>query len=163
MPRCKFWRLHSNNGFTLLELAIVVGIIGLVALIAVPNIRGRMHRYRVESAASKISAIVTLARAEAMAQSRAVNLEIDVAAKSIVKRIDKNDDGTFGGDEIESFSVPGSDIQLWASAKEGTFSPRGLFRTLTGWWLIRVESTEAYMQYLIVMPGGNIEKTDDLL
>ena len=46
----KITRTHSNNGFTLVELMISVAIIGVLAMVAVPNFIS--YRYKAKIAAS---------------------------------------------------------------------------------------------------------------
>ncbi len=67
---CIMRTIHSEKGFTLLEISIVVVIVGVMAVIATPMLLTRIHRSGVESAASQIAAHLTQIRQEAI-RSRA--------------------------------------------------------------------------------------------
>ncbi len=64
------WRNgEARVGFSLIELALVIGIIGVIAAITVPRFAGGMSRYRVDSAARKIKAELEYAGTKAKTSS----------------------------------------------------------------------------------------------
>ncbi len=72
--------VRSDSGVTLLELAIVVAIVGIVAMIAVPNISSFTNKYRLTRVANDYAMSVNLARSQAIAfnrQMRVVHLHPD--------------------------------------------------------------------------------------
>jgi len=64
--------VHKVNGFTIMELMIAVSIIGIIAMIAVPNMRAYMDKHRVISAAEAIYQQLIYARSEAISRSQNV-------------------------------------------------------------------------------------------
>ena len=58
------WR--RGGGFTLMELLVVIGVIGLVATLAVPSIAAFMSGGAESQAVNYLSAICTAARTEAL-------------------------------------------------------------------------------------------------
>lgn len=61
---------RSDSGVTLLELAIVVAIVGIVAMIAVPNLSRFTNKYRLTRVANDYAMSVNLARSQAIAFNR---------------------------------------------------------------------------------------------
>jgi prepilin-type N-terminal cleavage/methylation domain-containing protein len=61
---------HLHSGFTLLEVAIVVAVIGSMTLLALPEIGSWVARQRVRSTAHSLANILTVARTEAMRTER---------------------------------------------------------------------------------------------
>jgi type II secretion system protein H len=65
-----------TNGFTLIEMAIVITIVGLASAIAYPRVSAAVTRERVRSAAVAVVATHAKARAVAIQRGRPVVLEL---------------------------------------------------------------------------------------
>ena len=62
----------DSKGFTLLELMIIVGILGLTMAIAAPGLSTMISNNRISSSASDFAAALQLAKAEAVARVNSV-------------------------------------------------------------------------------------------
>ncbi|HSC62570.1 MAG TPA: GspH/FimT family pseudopilin [Caldimonas sp.] len=67
---------RRQRGLTLLELAIVVAIVAIVAAAAVPSFSALIEARRLDSAATRLAADVQLARSEAIARNRPLRLSL---------------------------------------------------------------------------------------
>ncbi len=75
------WR--RGGGFTLMELLVVIGVIGLVATLAVPSIAAFMSGGAESQAVNYLSAICTAARTEALRAHNHVAVHIQMEASYI--------------------------------------------------------------------------------
>jgi type IV fimbrial biogenesis protein FimT len=61
-------------GFTLIEIMIVTGIVGILGAIAIPSLQGMMRSTRISAAASDLTIDFALARSEAVKRNRPVSV-----------------------------------------------------------------------------------------
>ena len=61
--------MQQVRGFTLIELMVVVAVLGVLAAIAMPNMRDFIDRQRLITQAREIANVMQLARSEAIAHS----------------------------------------------------------------------------------------------
>jgi type II secretion system protein H len=66
---------NANRGFTLVEMMVLIGILGLVAVIAVPSFSGFMRANRIDTASDQLSSDLALARSIAVSQSQVIFFE----------------------------------------------------------------------------------------
>ncbi|MFZ0613402.1 MAG: GspH/FimT family pseudopilin [Desulfobacterales bacterium] len=69
--------MRNNSGFTLIELAVVIAIVGILAGIAVPNFVGWLPKYRLNSSADDIQSLVQNARLRAVKENAHVAVLFD--------------------------------------------------------------------------------------
>lgn len=63
-------RRGKAHGFTLVELMITIGIVGILATIAVPSFRDYVRNQRVKSASFELVAALSLTRSEAIKRNK---------------------------------------------------------------------------------------------
>ena len=73
----------SDRGFTLIELAIVLVIISVLAAIAAPNLLGLLNRYRVDRATETLVGAIKEAQRQAMRQSKLCRVNINPTNNTI--------------------------------------------------------------------------------
>ena len=90
----------KTGGFTLLELMAVVGILGVMAAVAVPNYLAWLPKHRLNGAARTLSSDLYLARMKAVSENREFTVKFDVdknnysiysvgqAGETLVKTVD---------------------------------------------------------------------------
>lgn len=114
-------RRPAARGFTLIELVMVIGVLGVLAAVAVPRYTASLARYRVEAAAGRIVGDLERARAMAGATSARVGVRFDTAgSRYIVSALDGvaslDPDGELNGAELVADHVtpdPTSPDQAW--------------------------------------------------
>ncbi|MDD5222769.1 MAG: prepilin-type N-terminal cleavage/methylation domain-containing protein [bacterium] len=85
-------RAKNQSGFSLIELIIVVAIIGIMATIAIPSVRGMMQRAKLKAAGREITMELLLARSQAISTGTSKTVIFNVGAGTWVVP----DKGTFG-------------------------------------------------------------------
>lgn len=68
-------------GFTVVETAIVILLVGIIVAIASPKINNALREYRLNTAVRQISDTIQRAKMQAMSDNQAVTLRVDTANK----------------------------------------------------------------------------------
>lgn len=71
ITRADFLKQH---GMTLIELIVVIGILGVLASLAIPSFKGFQERYRLEGYAMALVTDIHYVRSEAVAQNRGLRI-----------------------------------------------------------------------------------------
>jgi type IV fimbrial biogenesis protein FimT len=112
---------RPDNGYTVVELLVVLTIVGVLMSIAIPRVALLLDRIAVDSAASDVQASLSLARSLALAGGIPVAVEVD--SQSGVVRIRR------GGERLQSRNVGQlHQVRLVATRDSLTYDPRGLGR-----------------------------------
>ncbi|WP_199609377.1 GspH/FimT family pseudopilin [Flocculibacter collagenilyticus] len=125
----------KKNGFTLLEVLVVVGIVGILASIALPNLSSFLESNRVENKLQELNRLFAYARGEAISGETFVTVCPLVNrtctndwSKEIVAFIDDNNNQTREANEAElrvSGPLNSNDFLQFANAAL-TYESRGM-------------------------------------
>lgn len=115
----------SRTGFTTIEMVIVVILIGLIAAIGIPRLKGSMERQNLRSSKAAIATMVATARATAIQRGCAARLHLSadslwVTACGVNPPASLTQVGT--GKPIALLY----NVTLASSAATITYDPRGL-------------------------------------
>ncbi len=68
---------RRTNGFTLLELIVVLAIVGLTAALVAPPLAGGLRHWRLQGAVSEVRTLLTYARNQAVARRAPLQVVLD--------------------------------------------------------------------------------------
>ncbi len=72
-------RNRGESGFSLIELAVVLLLIGIIVLVGMPALQDWLERYRVRTAAQTLAADMQLQRMRAVSRNRRFTVAFDAA------------------------------------------------------------------------------------
>ena len=88
--------MERKRGLTIIELVVVMCILGVMVLIAIPNIGRWIPRYRLKSAARDVASNMQLARLGAIKDNREWAILFDTSGQLYRIISDKGPDGNWG-------------------------------------------------------------------
>jgi type IV fimbrial biogenesis protein FimT len=115
--------IPTNNGFTLVELMVVVAVIALVAAVPAPSVVGMIQRQRLQGVSNQLLWDLRSARNKAIASHRSVTVAVP-NNHSYTIWTDTNGDGMQDGGEVKTTDIAAQHISL-ASDKSPVFAPLG--------------------------------------
>lgn len=73
---------HSDKGFSLIELIIVILCVAILATLAFPSVQRNLQLFRMETGSGSVTFLLALARMEAIKRNRDVTVVIDQTQKT---------------------------------------------------------------------------------
>ena len=92
----------SEEGFTLTELMIVIAILGLIAVLAVPNIKGFLQTWKLNGETQELATTLRTARSAAVRRNAEVIFTFDMNTNSYFYFEDDDGDGSYDSGEYMS-------------------------------------------------------------
>ncbi len=97
----------KNNGFTLMELMIVIAIVAIMASIAIPNFIGWLPERRLDAGLQDVLQGLQKSRSRAIMLNRRVVVNFDAAAESFTAFVDED---ASGGQDAGELTLVDSDM-----------------------------------------------------
>jgi prepilin-type N-terminal cleavage/methylation domain-containing protein len=152
-----------KEGFTFLEMAIVVAIFSVMLMMAIPSITAKLPTYRLDAAQRQINSHMRLARMKALSEGVPVAVTFDGSSGNYDFWTDTNGNGSRESDEVQSFSLPPSrSISAYIWPTRGEFMPNGTFVSedeyFNGLWisLHSYSTSEDGYRSIIIWPSGQV-------
>ena len=97
--------MRKPGGFTLIEMLVTIALLGVLAVIAIPQFRTLLERNQVVSAANDLVAALLMARSEAINQEATVTVKSDDWASATWTIVDADDEIIVYHEPFENMSI----------------------------------------------------------
>jgi type IV fimbrial biogenesis protein FimT len=74
--------MRKDSGFTMTELMVTIGVVAILASLAIPNFIAWLPNYRLQSGAEEIQSTLQLARFTAIKENASATVSFDIANES---------------------------------------------------------------------------------
>ena len=163
--------MNKSSGFTLLELMITVGIIGIVMAIAIPSMRVFMQNDRLTTQINTLVGHLAYARNEAVLRSQQVNLCTSKDGETcsgaaawqdgwiIYEDIDGNDNFTVGETILKvKQALDGGNTLSSTIGPTVIYDYRGFAATAVGSFSLCDDRGVANMKSITISPTGRVRQ-----
>ncbi len=138
-----------EEGTTLMELMMVAALIGVFAMIAIPNVMALHSRTQIRCVTEEIASELRLARQLAITHRDRVRVAIDREQHTLVTQLDE----AGAPHHIYHYGERGLTLEEPSAGLEILFHPSGRSATAT---TIQLHSTEGQVQKLTVSLTGRV-------
>ncbi len=146
-------RTRSDQGFTIMELVVVMTLALIIMGIALPNLLSWLPTYRLSAGARQVASDLQLARMKAISQNAKFRLDFGaLPSTSYEFQKDENNNGVFeppGETESGPFGLPDG-ITVTGVTATSVFQPRGTVNAISLITLQNVNSLTKQVQISIV-------------
>jgi Tfp pilus assembly protein FimT len=107
--------IHNEKGLTLVEVGITLAVVAILSVLAMPNFRGMIQRYRFDAAVRTMANDLALVRLKAISRNREMRVRVDdTDDKYIVEQGNASDSSTSWNAEAPSEGKTlGTDIDIY--------------------------------------------------
>lgn len=163
----------SQDGFTLVELMVVLAIAAILLAIGVPSFQSFIARARVDAAANELQSALQLARSEAARRSGTVTIALLGTAGTRNWTtgwrvfVDTNANGMFdaGDEEVRVFPAIQTPLTVMSSAGAATslsFDGRGrVTPAAANTFAVCFDNDLSNARAILVSPGGRVRRALD--
>lgn len=113
-------RLRGEDGFSLVELSVTVAVIGIMAALAFPSLKGIMPRIRLDNSTMLLAKEIGLMRRQALAKG--VDFSVDFNADADSYSLRKWDEATGTWQSMGANTLSGTDIVRDPDPPHGSIS-----------------------------------------
>jgi len=140
--------MRKDSGFTLIELMVVIGIVGILSAIAIPSYFQWLPKHRVGTAARTVMSAVEFARINAVKTNANVTLNFDFGNESLTV---VDSDGT----TLRTRRMPNDvDLQFDTLPASVTFNGHG-FSDESGDVVVENTNNATFFRRINLTLGGN--------
>jgi len=131
MSKAQKQRVHGQNGFTLVELLVVVAIIMVISAFALPIISKSMSNIRLRATATNVNGLIQQLRMQSVRDNKFYTIRVQAAVPPnglLTVYIDNNDNGAFDAGE-PSVAIPNDTAINDGTGGPATVPPNVAFPT----------------------------------
>ncbi len=158
--------MDENDGFTLMELMVVLAVVAVLVAIAAPNLRTWVDTGRLNSGAREVQSVLNLARSAAVKEHFNVVVRFTIGAGTAGTYVAFVDNGAVAGtqeagEEVVATGTMPEGVNLYFAAFAGgwgsatRFSPMGLPAGFAGEVRVR-DRFGTHFRRMMVSAAGNI-------
>ena len=152
----------NRDGYSLVELMMVVGIVGVVSASAVPSLMSRKPQREMKQAVWQIYMDLQQAKALSVSESQSVTITVNNAQDQYSIWADSNGNGVRDVGETETVDLSDTpNVDLYAYPETVSFNPSGTVSSSYYYFYMRVMVASSENRYIYVFPNGHIDPMRD--